>query len=74
MLRRMELLGFSDLVEMFGVSRSRAEQIVTKRTFPETHYVGRRRTRAWDRDAVLAWAETNRRAPVEPPERQSTPG
>lgn len=56
MMLSVDLVGFSDLVSLFGVSRTRAEQIVRTPGFPPASYVGAKRTRVWERDEVLTWA------------------
>lgn len=52
-----DLVGFSDLVTLFGVSRTRAEQITRTPDFPAARYVGAKRTRVWERADVLQWAQ-----------------
>ncbi len=68
MLTLVELLGFADVVKMLGVSRTRVEQLILTPDFPETHYVGVRRTRVWDKDEFEEWAERKSRQLIRDPE------
>ena len=51
----MDLVGTMDISELLGVSRQRVQQIVNTKGFPDPVATVNRRTRMWDRAAVLDW-------------------
>jgi hypothetical protein len=61
MILDVELVGFADLVKLFAVSKTRVEQLVRDPKFPETHYVGDKRTRVWELSLVEEWARAKGR-------------
>lgn len=61
-----ELIGTSEMAELLGISRVRAQQLQAKPGFPEPLAV-LAAGKIYDRDQVLAWAdERERLAPLSP--------
>ncbi len=58
----MALVGINDIAEMLGVSRTRADQLSRRPSFPEPK-VRHARVRLWEDTEVQAWIEANRRPP-----------
>jgi predicted DNA-binding transcriptional regulator AlpA len=56
----LELLGLSELAELLGVSKQRADQLARQNGFPDPVAV-LRGGRLWDRAAVEAWARAQGR-------------
>ena len=54
------LMGTHEIAEMFGVSRQRAQQIVTHKTFPKPYDV-LHMGKVWRRAAVEAWGKEHGR-------------
>ena len=58
----MALVGINDVADMLGVSRTRADQLSRRPSFPEPK-VRHARVRLWEETEVRAWIEANRRPP-----------
>ncbi|WP_239341496.1 AlpA family transcriptional regulator [Frankia sp. CiP3] len=55
----MTLVGIHELAEMMGVSRTRADQLSRRESFPEPA-VHHARVRLWDEAEVREWIRTYR--------------
>jgi len=58
----MALVGINQVAEMLGVSRTRADQLSRRPSFPEPR-VRHARVRLWEEKDVQAWMEANGRSP-----------
>jgi predicted DNA-binding transcriptional regulator AlpA len=58
----MALVGINDVAAMLGVSRTRADQLSRRPSFPEPK-VRHARVRLWEEKDVQAWMEANGRSP-----------
>jgi len=58
----MALVGIKEVADMLGVSRTRADQLSRRPSFPEPK-VWHARVRLWEETEVQAWIEANRRSP-----------
>lgn len=58
----MALVGIKEVADMLGVSRTRADQLSRRPSFPEPK-VRHARVRLWEETEVQAWIEANRRSP-----------
>jgi predicted DNA-binding transcriptional regulator AlpA len=56
------LVGIKEIADMLGVSRTRADQLSRRPSFPEPK-VRHARVRLWEEAEVQAWIEANRRPP-----------
>jgi predicted DNA-binding transcriptional regulator AlpA len=56
------LVGIKEVADMLGVSRTRADQLSRRPSFPEPK-VRHARVRLWEETEVQAWIEANRRSP-----------
>ena len=57
----MALVGINEVAEMLGVSRTRADQLSRRPSFPEPK-VRHARVRLWEEKDVQAWMEANGRS------------
>jgi predicted DNA-binding transcriptional regulator AlpA len=55
-------VGIKEIADMLGVSRTRADQLSRRPSFPEPK-VRHARVRLWEETEVQAWIETHRRSP-----------
>ncbi len=58
----MALVGINDIAEMLGVSRTRADRLSRRPSFPEPK-VRHARVRLWEDTEVQEWIKANRREP-----------
>lgn len=58
----MALVGIKEVADMLGVSRTRADQLSRRPSFPEPK-VRHARVRLWEEKDVRAWMEANGRSP-----------
>jgi predicted DNA-binding transcriptional regulator AlpA len=58
----MALVGINDIAEMLGVSRTRADQLSRRPSFPDPK-VRHARVRLWEDTEVQAWIKANRKEP-----------
>ena len=58
----MALVGINEVAEMLGVSRTRADQLSRRPSFPDPK-VRHARVRLWEEKDVQAWMEANGRSP-----------
>ena len=58
----MALVGIKEVADMLGVSRTRADQLSRRPSFPEPK-VRHARVRLWEETDVQAWIEANRKSP-----------
>jgi predicted DNA-binding transcriptional regulator AlpA len=56
----MDLVGTSDIAQLLGVSRQRANELTKRDSFPEPLGTVNTRTNVWSRTAVLAWVDQYR--------------
>jgi predicted DNA-binding transcriptional regulator AlpA len=56
------LVGIKEVADMLGVSRTRADQLSRRPSFPEPK-IRHARVRLWEETEVQAWIEANRRSP-----------
>jgi len=52
----VDLIGIAGIMELFGISRARADQLTRKPGFPEPAAVVDDRQRVWEKADVLTWA------------------
>jgi predicted DNA-binding transcriptional regulator AlpA len=57
----MALVGIKEVADMLGVSRTRADQLSRRPSFPEPK-VRHVRVRLWEEKDIQAWMEANRRS------------